>query len=562
MSKLSVVIPTYNRAGRLRACLDSLANQTAAPSSFEVVVVVDGSTDGTVDLLTQLKPPFPLRFICQENAGQNAARNRGVSEAMSPLCLFLDDDIVADRRLVEEHLQAHGDDQDVVGIGQLTLRIPGEVDWFVRHYADGWANHYDQLNRGARAPSWTDCFGGNLSAPRRELLELGGFAPDLRKGHDVELGFRLVQKGLRLVYLPGALGHQDERKGFSEVIRDSEEDGVAAAAIYQRHPSALPTVLGSYHHRWLRSILLQGVALRLSVPPRMLRALVELVGKRDERAFHFIRNYAYWRGVKRGLSSGETWRRLTGGTRILMYHAFGEGGERASRYLVSIRAFRRQMAWLQQLGFQVLDLEEYLAIRQRHELPPRRSVVITIDDGYRDVGSLAAPALAARGLPATVFPVSEKMGGVNDWSEGGELSGRPLLSWEEARDLLHEGLSVGAHSRTHPDLTSLSPDAAWDQIRGSREDLERELEVPVPTFAFPYGATSPSLATMAGEAGFVGSCGVEEGLNTVGTPVHDLRRIEVFGTDSVFRFILKVWLGQTYLPRLRPRWLKLPGGSL
>ena len=553
MSELSVVIPTYNRVGRLRACLESLSNQSAPPSSFEVVVVVDGSTDGTVDLLNQLSTPFPLRFMRQENAGQNAALNRGLREAAGPLCLFLDDDIVADRELVEEHLRAHRDDRNTVGIGQLTLRIPNEADWFVRQYADGWAAHYEQLNRGERAPSWTDCFGGNLSAPRTTLLDVGGVAPDLSRGHDIELGFRLVQEGRRLEYLPDALGHQDEWKGFSELARDSEEDGAAAVAIYERHPSTLPALLGSFHHTRLRSILLQGAALRLSLPPRLLRALVEIAGKRDERSFHFLRSYCYWRGVKRGVRTRETWKRLTGGTRILMYHAFDERGEGASRYLVSIREFRRQLTWLHRLGFEVLDLEEYLTIRRRHQLPPRRSVVITIDDGYADTAALAAPVLAARSLSATVFPVTERMGGVNDWSPGDELSGRPLMSWEEARALLEQGLSVGAHTRTHPDLTTLSPGAAWNEIRGSREDLQRGLGVPVPTFAYPYGATSPNLAAMAGKAGFLGSCGIEEGLNTVGTPVHDLRRIEVFGTDSLFRFLAKAWLGQTYLPRLRPR---------
>ena len=86
--------------------MEALATQSAPPSDFEVVVVDDGSTDDTADLLTGFRSPYRLRVERQANAGQAAALNRGIEVAVGRYCLFLDDDIVADEGLVAEHLRA------------------------------------------------------------------------------------------------------------------------------------------------------------------------------------------------------------------------------------------------------------------------------------------------------------------------------------------------------------------------------------------------------------------------------------------------------------------------
>ncbi|NOH01796.1 MAG: glycosyltransferase family 2 protein [Chloroflexi bacterium] len=107
MMEASVIIPTYNRAGKLRRCLQALAGQTHPAADFEVLVVVDGSTDDTLEMLAALQTPFRLRVIPQSNAGQCAALNRGAAEAHGRICIFLDDDITVTPRFLEEHLRPH-----------------------------------------------------------------------------------------------------------------------------------------------------------------------------------------------------------------------------------------------------------------------------------------------------------------------------------------------------------------------------------------------------------------------------------------------------------------------
>src|SRR5689334_12557796 len=107
MAELSIIIATYNREQRLRVCLQSLARQTQPAADFEVLVVVDGSTDGTREMLARLRTPYALRTLWQPNSGQCAAQNRGIAEAAGRYCLLMDDDIVASPALVAEHLRLH-----------------------------------------------------------------------------------------------------------------------------------------------------------------------------------------------------------------------------------------------------------------------------------------------------------------------------------------------------------------------------------------------------------------------------------------------------------------------
>src|SRR5579871_5778539 len=93
--KLSVVVPTYNRKDSLRRTLDGLAKQTYPFADFEVVVVSDGSTDGTTEMLADYvkTAPYSLRSVLQANGGPSKARNRGIQEAQHEVIVFLDDDV-------------------------------------------------------------------------------------------------------------------------------------------------------------------------------------------------------------------------------------------------------------------------------------------------------------------------------------------------------------------------------------------------------------------------------------------------------------------------------------
>jgi glycosyltransferase involved in cell wall biosynthesis/peptidoglycan/xylan/chitin deacetylase (PgdA/CDA1 family) len=543
--ELSVIIPTYNRAAMLRSCLEAFARQTQPTTDFEVIVVVDGSTDGTCAMLADFRAPFALRTYCQSNSGQSAALNRGAAEAQGRYCLFVDDDIAAEPDLVGAHLRAQRQHRGVVALGRLdTVLAPG-ADEFAHWVADELNDHYSRLDRGERSISWMDAYSGNISVPRTAFLEVGGFATDQPVTCDYELGYRLERHGLTIVYVPAAGGRQQYCKGFRQITAEAEKTGFASIELFRRHPPMLARLeLGSFSGATWRQVLLRRLLLFLRIPVWPLRLVSVALGSRalGREWFRFVRSYCYWRGVRRAAPDRETWDGLTHDTPMLMYHAFGRPGEPAGRWIVPIRRFARQMGWLKRRGSRVLGLDEFVDCRREYRLPPARSVVVTIDDGYMDAFA-AAKILQRYAFPATIFLVSGAVGGTNQWDRDGELTGRPLLSWSAIRELGRYGISYGAHSETHRSLRSLPPEQVEAEVARSRRDLERALGVPIHTFAYPYGEHDLDSQAAVERAGLLGACGVRRGLNSPVTPLYALHRTEIRGTDSLAHFVLALWTG-------------------
>jgi glycosyltransferase involved in cell wall biosynthesis len=283
--------------------LDNFHRQTLPPDSFEVVVVVDGSTDDTVRMLARIETPFRLAVVEQRNQGAAAARNAGVAVAHGTYCAFVDDDIVAAPELLAEHLRVQCQHRGVVGLGAIPTVVPDDAGWLPRCVAEDFNEHYAKLASGARTPSWQDCYGGNLSVPRALFLAVGGFATEMWRGHDVELGFRLSELGLSFVHIPTAVGTQELSKRPRELLSDFEYYGVNAAEIYRRHPQTRRLVFRDFYQLgggpvWLRRLLLAS-----GISPQLLGIIGSLSGSnRWHRAwFRLIRSHCYWRGVQRAL---------------------------------------------------------------------------------------------------------------------------------------------------------------------------------------------------------------------------------------------------------------------
>jgi glycosyltransferase involved in cell wall biosynthesis len=311
--ELSVIIPTYNRTDRLRTCLEALSRQTQPASDFEVIVVVDGSTDGTREMLANLVVPYALRVIWQQNCGQCAALNRGVEAACGVYCLFLDDDVIASPRLVAEHLRVQHECEGILGIGQITPTLPPNADWFASCFAKGWRDHYARFNQGEQSPSWEDCYGGNMSVSRAAFLEAGGFMLNLEREYDVELGHRLEERGFSFKYIREAIGIHNERKDFIELTADAVKSGCSRVDLCRQYPSAFPELLGGFRKAKRREVLLRRLLLVLRASPRLLGPIGLLLKRTSWRYswYCFLHRYCYWLGVRRSITDRNTWRRVT-----------------------------------------------------------------------------------------------------------------------------------------------------------------------------------------------------------------------------------------------------------
>jgi peptidoglycan/xylan/chitin deacetylase (PgdA/CDA1 family) len=207
-------------------------------------------------------------------------------------------------------------------------------------------------------------------------------------------------------------------------------------------------------------------------------------------------------------------------------------------------SFRRQVEWLAKRGYRGITLPTLLAWIAGNEELPRRSLMLTFDDAYVDIGEHALPLLEEMGFGATIFVVTDQIGGHNVWDVAHGTSARRVMSAAELCRWRDRGIDFGAHSRTHPDLTKLSEAQLEDEVAGSRRILSEVLGTPVRAFAYPYCRQSAEVRRCAAKH-FDVAFGCKRGLNTRDTDRYLLRRSEPIARHGSIDLASQIRLGFT-----------------
>lgn len=227
---------------------------------------------------------------------------------------------------------------------------------------------------------------------------------------------------------------------------------------------------------------------------------------------------------------------------ILAYHSVSE--YRQDGLAVRASDFEKQMAWLYRHGYRSLTLAEFMG--QTIEIG-ERIVIITFDDGYADIYTVALPILMQYGFVATIFLVSDYVNTdhIYWWD-------RPMirtkhdhilyqtLTWDQAHEMAANGIEFGSHTRTHPKrLTNLSTMHCWEEIAQSRLDLGARLGREVFSFCYPHGDLNAEVVQMVDRAGY--GCAVVTPPKA-GIPLcrYTLRRTGVYYRNTPLIFRLKV----------------------
>lgn len=252
MMKLSVVIPTFNKLPRLKLMLESMKNQTLDNNQYEVIIVDDGSVDGTSEYIQEwMKQSLVItRYIYSKHQGRSASRNRGLEIAKGSYILFTDDDLILSPNFLENHLRVLENNEDKkVGVRGFIynlpylkfLRDPSDPNsllfskstkknsfsnfddvviskedvsqrFLEKIYRKGKVTHFEKGVRyvlGSSTPltPWIACNGGNFSISKNEIINAGGFDEGFGYNwgcEDIELGYRLYKQGVKFISCPEA----------------------------------------------------------------------------------------------------------------------------------------------------------------------------------------------------------------------------------------------------------------------------------------------------------------------------------------------------------------------
>lgn len=311
---ISLVIPTYQRCTSVLRLLNALSRQTLPMDKYEVIVVIDGSEDGTRQLLESSSWPFQLSPVMQSNQGRATACNTGILKASGELVVLLDDDMEPSPGFLEAHWKAHhsqGTTQDTrLGVlGAVPFPADKASSSITKYEGLKFNQHLQRLSQPGFTFKVRDFYSGNFSIRRDVLFEVGLFdqAFKIYGNEDLDLFVRMVNAKVRLVYSPEALAYQHYEKDFAAVARDEVAKGKTASIFLKKHPEALAeskiSTYGQESFQWraARSILLGASRVFPGMPGQVLRWVQRLEKARPDSinfVYRFALDYFFWLGVK------------------------------------------------------------------------------------------------------------------------------------------------------------------------------------------------------------------------------------------------------------------------
>ncbi len=297
---ISVVIPTYNRKPILEKCLKALEKQQLNDdkiSDYEVVLVDDGSTDGTLEWLQENKQDFP--HVCsfsQDHLGPAAARNLGVNKANGDIIIFIDSDLVVTETFLQCHANALVKGEEKLGSDRL----------FTYGAVINTCNFDHPTSEPYKITDFSAAYfaTGNVAIARKWLEKVGLFDTgfQLYGWEDLELGVRLKQLGLKLIKCPEAMGyHWHPPFNLAQIpnLIDKEiQRGRMGVLFYQKHPTFEVRLMiqMTLLHRILWGILSLGGTLNERTLAPILQWLIDK--KKPQLALEIARIFLNWYNVK------------------------------------------------------------------------------------------------------------------------------------------------------------------------------------------------------------------------------------------------------------------------
>jgi len=313
MLDVSIVIPTYQRRASLERSMRALLGQTLPPDRFEVVVVVDGSTDGTLEMLSAFAAPYALRVVDQPNRGRAAARNAGLKMVVGQVVLMLDDDMEPEPGLLAAHLGAHASPQRVAVLGPVPVVLGQRARAVTRYVGVKFNEHLAHLELPGTVIGPRDFYSGNFSIQHETMLAIGLFDEDFAAygNEDIEYCLRLLERGVQLIFCAEAVARQHYEKDLSHLAQDQMSKAHTALLLAAKHPQWVPQMKlstfaePSWRWRMPRAVLL---ALTRLFPPilPMLVATVQRAGEVDligsQSLIGFVMDYCFWAAVEAELA--------------------------------------------------------------------------------------------------------------------------------------------------------------------------------------------------------------------------------------------------------------------
>jgi peptidoglycan/xylan/chitin deacetylase (PgdA/CDA1 family) len=234
---------------------------------------------------------------------------------------------------------------------------------------------------------------------------------------------------------------------------------------------------------------------------------------------------------------------------VLSYHAIqDQSGDRVlAPYGVPPGLFAEHLDYLSSTGFSFVGPDALATFLAGGDLPTKRTVLLTFDDGYEDLLAVAHDILRPRKIQAVAFAVTRMKSGTNEWDQAYGAAPMRLLTTDQLRELASLGVEIGSHSRTHREMPLLDPLEQEQEACGSADDLVAQ-GLPRPRFfAYPFGAADTASRAAVRKGGYVAAFGGRTAYMTRPGDTFDLPRVVLLASDRDWRFRFKMSAPRVYL---------------
>ena len=241
---ISVVVPTYNRKKVLAKCLAALVEQDFDKSKYEIILIDDGSTDGTDKLIKEVadKALCEVLYLRNDHMGSASARNRGIRSSKGQFILFIDDDIIANPNLIKEHYDWHVrlKKKENAVLGYVTWSSEIKITPFMRWLENGGPQfHFWQIMDKVDIENPRYFYSANLSLSREFLLENEGFFSEdfpYAACEDTELSYRLYKRGMEIKFNKDAVGYHYNPTNLVKYSRKMVYTGISLSILAEKLP--------------------------------------------------------------------------------------------------------------------------------------------------------------------------------------------------------------------------------------------------------------------------------------------------------------------------------------
>lgn len=220
---------------------------------------------------------------------------------------------------------------------------------------------------------------------------------------------------------------------------------------------------------------------------------------------------------------------------ILMYHSISEQATKKYRpFAISPALFAQQVAYLHEQAYTPITVSEFIAGKASGGAGlPVRPVLITFDDGFEDFYTGAFSTLREYNFKATLYIVTKYVEGTSRWLQREGEADRPMLTWDQVREISAVGIECGGHTHTHPQLDTIAHSRVREEVSTCKKILEEHLGQEVRSFAYPFGYHTEAIKQIVREAGYSSACAVRYEMCSEETDQFALTRLKVGPTTSV-----------------------------